>query len=314
MKDTRMLFESIPDTVIITDTYGYILDFNRKTPFEDLKKGKRLTSFITDCFEDSEGDFTISDRVYRRYTAKLDNGKNDTGFTVRLSDMTEEANLDEQLKKRSLELSELETRLSESNAELTDFVMRVKELADYSEQLRIARVIHDDYGHALTELFAICQMCLTLKDTDPEKCRQLLLEGSEICRKATEEKRKAEFSSLAELLYDFAGKSVLPAEVTVTGDEPSFIKEKYEIIGTVCKEAYHNTLDHSLAERFCISAEMAEEQVTLTLTDDGSFHGTFEKGFGLSAMENSVRASGGTVTFIAEEGKSFTVRATWRRE
>ncbi|MBQ6183097.1 MAG: hypothetical protein IJK33_04340 [Clostridia bacterium] len=314
MKTTRTLFDSIPDTVVITDTYGYILDFNRKTPFDNLKKGKKLTSFLPDCFDGGEGEFRIADKVFRRYTAKLDNGKNDTGYTVRLSDITEEARLDEQLQHRSRELAELEHKLSESNAKLTEFVMRVKELADYSEQLRIARVIHDDYGHALTELFVICQMCLTLKDTAPERCRQLLHEGSEICRRATEEKRQNAFGSLSELLYDFAGKSAFPTEVTVAGEEPPFIKEKYELIGRICKEAYHNTLEHSLANRFYINAEMDEEQVTLTLTDDGSFHGTFEKGFGLSAMENAVKDSNGTIGFITEEGKGFTVRITWRRE
>lgn len=40
MKTTRTLFDSIPDTVVITDTYGYILDFNRQTPFDHLKKAK----------------------------------------------------------------------------------------------------------------------------------------------------------------------------------------------------------------------------------------------------------------------------------
>lgn len=313
MKTTRMLFDSIPDTVVITDTYGYILDFNRKTPFDSLKKGKKLTSYLPDCFEGGEGEFRAADRVYRRYTAKLDNGKNDTGYTVRLSDITEEARLDGQLRNRSRELSLLERELSESNAKLTEFVMRVKELSDYSEQLRIARVIHDDYGHALTELFVICQMCLQLKDTDPEKCGQLLREGSKICRRATEEKRQTEFGSLKELLYDFAGKNAFPTIVTVEGDEPPFIKDKYGLIGMICKEAYHNTLAHSLAERFYIKAEADEEQVTLTLTDDGAFHGTFEKGFGLSAMENAVNASGGTADFITEEGKGFTVRITWRR-
>ncbi len=313
MKTTRMLFDSIPDTVVITDTYGYILDFNRNTPFDHLKKGKKLTSFLPDCFDGGEGEFRIADKVFRRYTAKLDNGKNDTGYTVRLSDITEESRLDGQLRNRSRELAELESKLSESNAKLTEFVMRVKELSDYSEQLRIARVIHDDYGHALTELFVICQMCLTLKDTDPEKCRQLLHEGAKICRRATEEKRQTEFGSLKELLYDFAGKNAFPTEVTVEGDEPPFIKDKYGLIGMICKEAYHNTLAHSLAERFYIKAEADEEQVTLTLTDDGAFHGTFEKGFGLSAMENAVNASDGTADFITKEGKGFTVRITWRR-
>ena len=41
MKSGRLLFDAIPDTVFITDTYGYILDFNRRAPFDQLKKGKK---------------------------------------------------------------------------------------------------------------------------------------------------------------------------------------------------------------------------------------------------------------------------------
>ena len=107
MDNIRTLFEAIPDTVIITDTYGYILDFNRSVPFEHLKKGKRLTAFLPDCFENSEGEYRCGGKVYKRYTAGIDNGSSHTGYTVRLSDMTAEMQLDEQLKSRSIELLEL---------------------------------------------------------------------------------------------------------------------------------------------------------------------------------------------------------------
>lgn len=314
MKKARTLFDSIPDTVVITDTYGYILDFNRKTPFDNLKKGKRLTSYLPDCFVGSEGEFRCKDKIYRRYTTKLDNGKNDTGFTVRLSDQTEEAHLDEQLKMRSRELAEIEADLYKSNEELTGYVMQVKALADYSEQLRIARLIHDDYGHAVTDIFTICQMCLNLKETDKERCRKLLLEGAELCRRVSEDKTKGGFASLSELLCDFSQKSTFPVEVIVKGSEPNFIKDKYELIEKICNEAYHNTLCHSLADRFFISAETDENRVKLILTDNGSFRGTFEKGFGLCAMESAVKASGGTVEFIAEKGKGFTIITEWRKD
>lgn len=314
MRSGRLLFDAIPDTVFITDTYGYILDFNRRAPFDQLKKGKKITKYLPDCFENAEGEFRLGDRVYRRYTTKLDNGKNDTGYTVRLSDMTEEAKLSEQLEKRKSELSELESRLSESNAELTDFVMRVKELSDYSEQLRVARIIHDDYGHALTELFVICQMCLKLKDTDPERCLSLLREGMDICARAKKEKEKTTFGSVEELLHDFASKSPFPVELYFEGKEPDFAKDKYDLIGRACREAYHNTLGHSLANRFFVTARMSENEISLLLSDDGVFRGTFEKGFGLSAMENAVLASDGNIDFIAEEGRGFTIRITWRKQ
>lgn len=76
-------------------------------PFEHLKKGKRLTAFLPDCFENSEGEYRCGGKVYKRYTAGIDNGSSHTGYTVRLSDMTAEMQLDEQLKSRSIELLEL---------------------------------------------------------------------------------------------------------------------------------------------------------------------------------------------------------------
>jgi len=312
MENVRTLFDSIPDTVIITDTYGYILDFNRSEPFDRLKKGKKLTMFISDCFEGVEGAFSLGDKTYKRYTAQLDNGKNHTGYTVRLSDISEEKLVTEQHRNRSRELNELARELSESNAELMGFVMRVRELADYSEQLRIAKNIHDDHGHAITELYTICRMCLELKDKDPERCKALLAEGMDICRRVYEGARQRDYSSLTELLNDFAYKNAFPTETHIEGEEPTFIKDKYELISAICKEAYHNTLDHSMADKFIVTAQMNAESLTLILTDDGSFHGRFEKGFGLAAMEENIIASGGSVKFDAENGKGFCITAEWR--
>lgn len=156
-------------------------------------------------------------------------------------------------------------------------------------------------------------MCLELKDKDPERCRALLREGADICRRASEKKLMTSFESLSELLGYYAGKSSFPAEISVEGSEPEFIKDKYEVIGAACKETFHNTLSHSMADRFFVTAKLSERQVTLTLSDNGSFRGSFEKGFGLTNPENSVISSGGTVRFCAEEGKGFTVIIEWRQ-
>ena len=86
----------------------------------------------------------------------------------------------------------------------------------------------------------------------------------------------------------------------------------YEVIDRVCREAYHNTLSHSLADRLTIEVYMAPEVLRLHITDNGCFRGTLEKGFGLTTMEENVRASGGTIAFEAEEGRGFGISAEWR--
>ena len=56
----------------------------------------------------------------------------------------------------------------------------------------------------------------------------------------------------------------------------------------------------------------SEDGFTLTIRDNGSFRGPLEKGFGLMAMEEYVKASGGEIRFLTEEGKGFGIVVTWR--
>lgn len=312
MEDVRKLFDSIPDTVIVTDTYGYVLDFNRAFPFADLKKGKKLTRFIPDCFTGDEGGFACKDKSFLRYTASISNGTDLTGYTVRLLDVTEKNAINAQIKKRSEELAKLAEDLSKSNARLSEFVERVRELSEYSEQLRLAGIIHDGYGHALTEVFTICQMCLSLRDSDPDRCVKLLSEGIDVCRRAGEDPSRRSYSSLKELLGDLCRGNAFPAELEIRGEEPAFMKERYRVVASVFKEAYHNTLSHSMADRFYAIAEMDPQSVVLTLYDNGNFSGPVEKGFGLRSLEERVAASNGETEFFAREGGGFCTRVTWR--
>ena len=59
---------------------------------------------------------------------------------------------------------------------------------------------------------------------------------------------------------------------------------------------------------------MNDREAVLQIRDNGSFRGPFERGFGLSTMEDQVKRSGGTMEFTAEEGKGFVVTAVWRAE
>ena len=90
------------------------------------------------------------------------------------------------------------------------------------------------------------------------------------------------------------------------------MKEKYETVSRILKEAYHNTMEHSLGDAREVKLEGCEGSFTLTIRDNGSFRGPVEKGFGLMAMEEYVNASGGEIRFLTEEGKGFGIVVTWR--
>lgn len=307
-----MAFRLLPDTVIITDVYWYVLDFNHKAPFERLKKGRSLLNFMPDCREMPVGRYPCEGRVFHRTTTPVYEGGELMGYVVYLADVTEKERLTEARRQKSAELESLTRRQAQANAELEEYIRQVEALKDEEEQLRVARAIHDDAGHAVTVLNTISRMCLQLQDEDPEQYGRLIDDGLSLCRQVSKKKNGRHCDSLAEMLEAFREDSPFPIELILRGEEPPFAAPLYDVILKVCREAYHNTLDHSLADRLTIEVCMSPELLTLRIADNGKFHGTLEKGFGLTAMEENVRASGGRLRFEAEEGRGFGILAEWR--
>ena len=64
MEELEQAYRLLPDTVIITDSYWYILDYNRPGPFEGLKKGRNLTRYMPDCRDRPCGVYARHGRVF----------------------------------------------------------------------------------------------------------------------------------------------------------------------------------------------------------------------------------------------------------
>jgi signal transduction histidine kinase len=310
----RQAFLSLPDTVIITDVYWYVLDYNRNTLFPGLKQGDKLTRYMKDCTHTLSDEYALLGNIYQRTVTPVFDHDTHVGYTVYLADITERKRLIAQRQKKSAELKALIRRQAKANAQLEAFVRQAEILSNYSEQFRIARSIHDGAGHAITALHTISQMCLRLRHTDLTQYHSLLEEGIALCRRTTQHEEEPHYTSLRALLESFQQSSQFPIQLSVHGAEPGFVSPLYETVYLICKEAYHNTLAHSLAETLMIDAELTPTAFTLRVFDDGRFHGAFEKGFGLTAMEDSVLASGGTLSFCAEEGTGFGITAEWRSD
>lgn len=313
MDQFEQAFRTLPDTVIITDAYWYIIDFNRESPFGHLKKGRNLTNYMPDCQEQPRDRYYCGGKVFKRAVSPVSEGGVVAGYVVYLVDITEKERLTELRRRKSEELTKLVRKQAQANAELEEYVRQAEALNDVGEQVRIARAIHDNDGHAITALNTISRMCMMLRGSDPGEFRRLIAEGTAICRRTAEERDQAGGRTLRELLEEFRRGQPFPVDLSVTGEEPAFAAPLHEVILRMCKEAYHNTLSHSLADRLAIEARMAPDSLTMRIRDNGSFHGTLEKGYGLTAMEENVTATGGTLVFETEEGKGFGITAEWRK-
>ncbi len=314
MDKMKQAFLALPDMVIITDISLRVLDFNHRGPFNELKKGVKLSDYFPDFHGECDDTVSIAGRTYQRKISAIKEGSLRVGYIVCLADTTEKTQLLEQNRKKRLELENLIEQQRKANAELSEYVRQAEMIADYTEQLRIARSIHDDAGHAITAIHAISHMCLRLKDTDRKEFDELLSEGIAICEQALKARDEQQSGSLSELLEAFRTESPFPTEILISGEEPEFASKLYDTIYAVCKEAHHNTLSHSLADRQIITVVFTENSLMLSVFDNGSFHGSFEKGFGLTTMEERVESTGGTIKFHTVEGEGFGITTKWRNE
>ena len=305
-------FRLLRDTVIITDVYWYVLDFNHAAPFDGIKRGQSLTRVMPDCRTLPHDRLRRGDRVYQRSVTPVYDQTLHVGYTVYLADITDRESLIEQQRRKSEELEALTQRLAKANAELEEYVRQAEALSDYEEQRRIARAIHDDAGHTVTALNTISGMCLQIGKSDANRYEELIDEGIGLCENALKAREKRRYGSLREMLETFRDESPFPIELHIEGDEPAFAASLYEVIDRVCREAYHNTLSHSLADKLTVDVRMTPEALRLHIPDNGRFRGTLEKGFGLTTMEENVRTSGGTLAFEAEAGRGFGIAAEWR--
>ncbi len=314
MKNAAQIFSALPDTVIFTDAHWYVLDYNRADPFEKMKKGKKFTRFMPDCVKLESGEWRSGNRCFMRTITPLYEKDQCAGYAIYLVDMTEKAELLEQSRQKSRELSELMKILKRKNEELEQITRQAEVLSDYSKQLHIAKSIHDGAGHAITAIHAVSQMCLDCKEKDPARYYDLLDTGIDLCKSSNLTKRDGEYRSLKELLENFCQNSPFPVHLEIHGEEPEAAYGLYPVIYRICREAYHNTLSHSLADKMQITLNMDSGALDLEISDNGSFRGEFQKGFGLINMEKAVLSSGGKITFLTERGRGFGIKANWQTD
>lgn len=57
MTNLKATFAAIPDLVIITDMYQYIIDYNHLGLFENMKKGRKISEYMKIDFNESSQEY-----------------------------------------------------------------------------------------------------------------------------------------------------------------------------------------------------------------------------------------------------------------
>lgn len=176
------------------------------------------------------------------------------------------------------------------------------------ERLRMAQELHDGVGHGLSVIAMQAGVALHVLERDPAQARSSL----EAIRATSKESLASLRAELAAMSGEAAprrpapGVADLPAlvdrvrgaglVVNVVGDPGAVSVRVGEVVHAVVQEALTNVLRHAGADRATVRVDRSEEEVVVTVTDDGrgGDDATAATGLGLDSLSSRVAAVGGT--------------------
>ena len=151
-------------------------------------------------------------------------------------------------------------------------------LVQEGERRRIARELHDEVGQTLTGVMLQVE---GLAGTIPDGLREQLDELRETARQGTEEVRRIVRQLRPEALEDLGLQSALAALATAFGEQakvrierrleqgPPLSEEHELVVYRIAQEALTNVARHANANEVELRLEHIDEQVILTVRDDG---------------------------------------------
>ncbi len=221
----------------------------------------------------------------------------------------------------SLESTLLLDRLAKREHELARFA-QVTIDSQESERKRIATDLHDGIGQGLLSLLFHLDAAEGAALGDPAIVISEISRAKELANRTFEEARDSIRRLRPGVLDDLGLRSALESLFRVPGglissvdvDEVRLESHLEIAIFRVCQEALSNVLKHSQAHSVAVKLRIAEDEVVLSVSDDGvgfdSSLATSEDHFGLLGMRERAELFGGKFEIYSKAG--FGTRLTFK--
>ncbi|WP_169981589.1 MULTISPECIES: sensor histidine kinase [unclassified Microbispora] len=209
------------------------------------------------------------------------------------------------------------TRIRESSASYSSFLLDKVHEAQVEERRRIARELHDRLGHGLSVAHRQLELYDLHRANKPatatakvETAQQAILETMQNLRAVTSELHPQEpLNSLEKaLLYylETVDMDEVDIRLRVSGDEtwasPTVRDESFLIL----REAARNALSHGNPSKVLIRVDFAPHELRASVDDDGlgftEGGGGRSDGVGLLSMQERAAIIGGTTTITSRPG------------
>ena len=185
----------------------------------------------------------------------------------------------------------------------------VQRLAQVAERERIARDLHDLLGHSLSLIALKSELAGKLIERSPGAAKQQISEIEQVTRQALKQVREAVTGYRSDGLAGevaAARLALLDAGVRLEQRlQPLPMNPEVEsTLAIVLREAVTNVLRHASAEQVEIELLRRDQQLQLSIRDDGRGcrHSGASEGNGLRGMRERLQAIGGELKIESEPG------------
>ncbi len=210
--------------------------------------------------------------------------------------------------------------LSLKRKELILTQQEVRHLARTSERERIARDLHDLIGHTFSVITLKAELANKLMDKDIEKAKQEISSLENLSRDALSQVREVVTGyRTSDLNTELAhAKYVLESNeihFEYQQDEVELSDVSNKELAIILKELVTNILKHSKATKVTAKVETLNEQVQLTVNDNGvGFNSTADKSnatangsFGLQGISERVKKLNGKFSIQSDQGTQIKI-------
>ena len=209
--------------------------------------------------------------------------------------------------KRTIEeLNQTIERLAVANQAFQEYAISAKELAEVAERKRISREIHDSIGFTLTNLIVMMESAIDFSRTDQQKTEELLDKARTIAEKGLEDIRYSlrllrsvgaskvrGIGAIHKMSDTFAQNTGISIKVEY-GNIPASLGQDVDLgLYSIVQESIINSFRHGHANKIRILFWLADTEIRLVVSDNGTGSSNFESGIGLAGMKERVAALGG---------------------
>ena len=221
------------------------------------------------------------------------------------------------LNKEKRKVEKLNKELNLSYNKLKDQSDEIEKLTIARERNRLAGEIHDNLGHGLVALNMNLDVAEKIIDKDVGRAKELIEKSLNLTKESMDNLRKAVYAlkeegtkgfieSIRKIAEDIESSGDIKVFLNIGGESESLALEYKEIIYSTIKEAITNSIKHGKADKITIEIKV-EDQIKLTIKDNGLGCKDLTKGNGLLAMENRVNIYNGKIAFSYGHNEGFKI-------